>query len=230
MIHGRGENIKWLEFILISHNIKTSCRILYRFPLYCQDGSKLWTYRTPRAAEHSNPVNYKVEPPCFSRTSVRHSIGLRSGESGDQVRTFVVFLEPFLNDFCRAAGSFILPSEAVGEYGCHEGAQVVCSSVQVDTRNQSFQAERCPERHPALRRLLPIVHPAAVSSPGKNDAHTHGCPHDVKEHQTRSPSSFASWSSSDIDVPTVGGFCRGLWALRASFWLLFYWGFHQFVL
>lgn len=44
------------------------------------------------------------------------------------------------------------------------------------------------------------------SLPQVNDAHESGHPHDVEEnviHQTRPPSSFAQWSSSDGDVPVV---------------------------
>lgn len=42
---------------------------------------------------------------------------------------FVMFLTPFLNSVCSVTGSIIRLREAIGEYHCYEGVDVVGGNV-----------------------------------------------------------------------------------------------------
>ncbi|KAF7656706.1 hypothetical protein LDENG_00037350 [Lucifuga dentata] len=126
-----------------------------------------------------------MDQTCFSSTSHRCSIGLTLGEFGGQVELFVMFLKPFLNNFCSVAGHVILLKEAaaIREYRCHEGVDLVSNNVLVGGTCQSNihmnAAPKVSQQNIAQiitllpsACLLPIVHPGAISSPDKRYTHT----------------------------------------------------------
>ncbi len=118
---------------LTSHNIKTTCLILCRPPLCCQNSSEasrhglhkttervLW-YLAPRHQQQIlvSPASCVVEP----RGSWIRFVGpaqpidgLRSGgiwRPRQHPELFVMFLKPFLNKLCSVAGCIILLKEAI---------------------------------------------------------------------------------------------------------------------
>lgn len=71
---------------------------------------------------------------------------------------------------------------------------------------------------PPLFCLLHIVHPSAISSPGKCHKHTPSCPAGANEnviHLTRPPSTIAPWSRSVVHVPIIDPFCGVQGSARA---------------